>query len=439
MESDHQELEFDTDLLRQYFRFLFPSEGMYKWLTYYQPDITEDDQNQRFSEYFYKREFSFTLEGDIYCRYNWYRNEKEFKEDLIKNSPIKIDIGAVYNIPPKNQSTTDSKAFTPQEKELVFDIDMTDYDDVRTCCQEANVCIKWWKFMSIAVKIIDNTIREDFGYKHLLWVFSGRRGVHCWVCDESTRKLNNEARSAIANYLTVHVGNEMTSATALVEIPTHPCLLRAKDIIQDRFCEIMMEDQKILDDEKQRKKIVDMVSNPTLRGDIELNWNEYLNKGEGSKVLWQVFEKIVNKSKSANQKNSKGKQVDYLASAMFTFIYPRIDANVSKGINHLLKSPFCVHPKTGKICVPFDPKKVDEFDPTNCPTLSQSLREYDELFRLKSGDADASFTTVPCMKESLAVFNTFLKSLKTEYTTVTSKQRRLDKASVNPMQVDVAF
>ena len=34
---------------------------------------------------------------------------------------------------------------------------------------------------------------------------------------------------------------------------------------------------------------------------------------------------------------------------MLQYCYPRLDVNVSCGLNHLLKSPFCVHPKTGKI------------------------------------------------------------------------------------------
>lgn len=57
------------------------------------------------------------------------------------------------------------------------------------------------------------------------------------------------------------------------------------------------------------------------------------------------------------------------------YTYPRIDAVVSKHRNHLLKAPFCVHPKTGRVCVPVDPDRVDEFDPEKVPDVETLLNE----------------------------------------------------------------
>ena len=98
----------------------------------------------------------------------------------------------------------------------------------------------------------------------------------------------------------------------------------------------------------------------------------------------QAFAKSLAKSGAgkAPQKLSnkeRSRLENWTAEVVFRYSYPRLDIEVSRKQNHLLKSPFCVHPKTGRVCVPIDPKEVDDFDPFAVPTLSQLVKELDEF------------------------------------------------------------
>jgi len=83
-------------------------------------------------------------------------------------------------------------------------------------------------------------------------------------------------------------------------------------------------------------------------------------------------------------------------------------------MNHLLKSPFCIHPKTGRVCVPIDPHDCDGFDPTSVPTLSQLLQELNRGKSLPSGSSDMDikeWEKMPLAKLVHLFRSTFLQPL----------------------------
>ena len=93
-------------------------------------------------DFFHRREFTFTLEGDVFVRYLCFKNAEDLKAAVISRQPERIEIGPVYTATPDMNKVLRKDVFKAEERELIFDLDMNDYDDVRSCCTGANVCKK---------------------------------------------------------------------------------------------------------------------------------------------------------------------------------------------------------------------------------------------------------------------------------------------------------
>lgn len=104
-----------NDVVKIYFARLFPFKELYQWLSYGNGEMHfshryidvrshSDQMKQTFlhiqllESIFTRREFALIFEGERFLRHQAYSNMDELKRFIKKEKPIKIDIGAVYNV-----------------------------------------------------------------------------------------------------------------------------------------------------------------------------------------------------------------------------------------------------------------------------------------------------------------------------------------------------
>ncbi|KAK4124466.1 prim-pol domain-containing protein [Parathielavia appendiculata] len=353
------------ELLRIYYQRFFPWRYMFQWLNH-SPVPTND---------FKHREFSLWLHNDAVMRYQSYTTSDLFRKDVLRLMPRRIEIGPVYTADPRDRKTfRNSTAFVPMAKELCFDIDLTDYDDIRTCCDKANICNKCWRFTTMAIKVLDTALREDFGYHHILWVYSGRRGVHAWVCDKQARTLQDHQRKAIASYFEV-VSGKAGGKRVNIRRPLHPHLSRSIDLLKEHFQHDVLETQDPwASPEKADALLLQHIPDPDLREALRKKWDA--SPGRPSSSKWADIDALAQTGAVGAAFDPKD-LLDAKQDILLEHAYPRLDIAVSQKLNHLLKSPFVIHPGTGRVCVPIDRDNLDGFDPLNVPTLQGLVREVD--------------------------------------------------------------
>ncbi|TFK44518.1 hypothetical protein BDQ12DRAFT_701971 [Crucibulum laeve] len=375
MDATHDIDPSSPEVMLTFYRRLYPFKAIHNWLSH-EPIPTR---------LFTHREFAFTLPGDVYLRYNSFSSAEELKKQVCQLNPTRFEIGPVYSARPRDKKTVRSGAFNPLQRELVFDIDMTDYDPIRTCCSNAGICRRCWGFISAAVRVLDTAIRNQFGYDKLLWVYSGRRGIHLWISDKEAMDLTDNERKALVGWMTVITGGKETGRKLNIRSGSKslpPPLQDALQILRKIFSDLILADQDCFGSEAGYEALLELIPDSGTVERLREKWTKDPNRSSEDK--WSDFREIVRKKPESERLPLQAAMED----VVIQYTYPRLDAEVSKHRNHLLKAPFCIHPKTGRVCVPINPDQVEKFDPEMVPTVGQLLRELDAIGKTEEQGTD---------------------------------------------------
>lgn len=143
--------------------------------------------------------------------------------------------------------------------------------------------------------------------------------------------------------------------------------------MKGHFQKDILEDQDPWADNAKAERLLQLLPNKALNDALRKKWDAAPGRSSSSK--WADIDALA---KTGTSKTLDGKALlEAKQDIVLEFTYPRLDVEVSKKLIHLLKSPFVIHPGTGRVCVPIDLRKLEKFDPLGVPTVTELLGEID--------------------------------------------------------------
>ena len=340
---------------------------------------------------FVNREISYTLNGNVMVRHRSFANWQQMREVIAALVPVRFEIGPRYatSLAHYDQLGTcggGTDMLELQARELVFDIDMDAYDDVR-CCEcvapaaaadststssKNSLCLRCWPLITAAIAIADTALRDAFGFRRLLWVFSGRRGVHCWVSDAAALRMSMIQRRKCMEFLNLSLGTTTTTVrrVKLPERTLAPHERRAYALALPHFLHYA-DEQALFSGVEHYRRVLALLPCPNTRNFLHARWSSSGSVAATTTTAERWAQLCAAVTRDAAQYPEYTAHPHVIEEIVLTFVYPRFDINVTLSLNHLLKAPFVVHPSTRRICVPIDATRAAEFNPLLVPTLEQ--------------------------------------------------------------------
>lgn len=392
-------------------------------------------------EIFESRNFVFILpskaeEKNITTQYRSFRSPVEMRDAFIHNPPLRIEVGSRGSEPAcilpaiveMHANRGDIDPHYLHTRELTFDVDITDWSDIRDCncvkdyvatdvctkckrakdiesdlvstlgyceCEapmiEVKLCSRCWCYLRGSIMIMNYILTRQYGFRQILFVFSGSKGYHCWVFDKAVKSLTDQQRWQIVHHFDpwIKVKNIKDITRLKDESLVKDSILfdRNNSFLEPLFKETIVSSgvfnlgsskvNKLLD------KFLDIDAQPP---HIQLEFLELFDlaivEKWSSTACWDNLKSFI------THKLPGYFTTVYIRRIIYAFIFPRIDEPITAQIKHLIKLPYSLHPTTRLISVPILTHELLSFDPTVCPNvfeqnqIDRSMQETDEQIDL---------------------------------------------------------
>lgn len=334
-----------------------------------------------------------TASGDkIYKRYVSVRGPSELRDVVSRFTGVTaFHFGAFYSNGSAKEAVKSGES-VPVRRVLSFDIDLTDLEFLALKDADGSVsaekCDAAYPVSAAAAYILRRVLQRAFGYTDILIVYSGRRGVHVHVFDEKAMALSDEGRAAVLDYVDCGMRKTDTHAPTGTRLITDLHGLR-KEVYRS-FHTYIVGELGLLENGEARVAFVNRLNlaayeeydkfAPTLAPLA----SDVLAFATGAEVWKHVEERILS-TKVAWMR-------ERLDCVVLAYVWPRLDAAVTRALGHLTKVPFSCHAATGRVAAAMgtERKSIFGFKPAR---QAPSLREWDQkvmdaaVARFRVGDA----------------------------------------------------
>lgn len=253
--------------------------------------------------------------------------------------------------------------------EVVLDIDLTDYKRHCACAtaKERKACSQCWLHIEGTVLVLRHRLTHELGVpeKHVLWVYSGKKGVHCLVNDPRLMALDAEARQRLVTLLSRPTAQQQRQFAA--QLPTE-----VAQELEQLFLQRCIQHRQLLLQPSFRAACLLLLKQhyPALHAPLFLAWSQPRGSHD-SREDWDTLLRL-------QLAQSSSQQVPASLLIALQCYYPVIDPG-PLALEHLYKAPFSVHADTGRLALPMRWERLMSDNELPLGTLDRaSLLRYTE-------------------------------------------------------------